>query len=384
MYSMAFESRVGAVGKDVAGERERAIALNGRLAGTGLFGDPKRALAEGQNLPWRISPDPVAVDAETVAFFEALGPHLLRFYIAVNRLYNQAIRGSQPDWVRAWLEAGKSEEVINYARMRRFRTDVALVIRPDVIPTDDGFAISELDSVPGGIGLLAALTREYAAAGSSKIVGGAEGMVDGFVATMRQMEPEKETPVVAIVVSDESEDYRGEMDWLAKAASERGIAAFTVHPRDVVFAEGSLYLPEEITEQSEPLRIDIVYRFFELFDLRNIPKIDLFLYAIRQEWVQVTPPLKHHLEEKLLFALFHHPVLAPFWREHLGKESVEFLAEVFPPTWVMDPAPLPPHAVIPGLELRNRAVTDWHELGECSQRERELVIKPSGFSPEAW
>src|SRR5690625_4973051 len=111
--------------------------------------------------------------------------------------------------------------------MRRFRTDLPLVIRPDVIPTDDGYVISELDSVPGGIGLLAALTREYAAAGASDIVGGTEGMVDGFIAAMRQLEPEQETPVVAIVVSDESNDYRGEMAWLAEAATERGLPTFT-------------------------------------------------------------------------------------------------------------------------------------------------------------
>lgn len=381
---MSIESQVKAVGKNVADERERALTVNRRLAGSRLFGDPKRELAEGQHLPWRISPDPVAIDARTVAFFEELGPHLHQFYIAANRLYNQAVRGSQPDWVRAWLETGKSEEVVNYARMRRFRADMPLVIRPDVIPTDDGYVISELDSVPGGIGLLAALTREYAAVGADDIVGGVDGMIDAFIAAMRQLEPEKENPVVAIVVSDESNDYRGEMTWLAEAASERGLPTFTVHPADVLFAEGGLFLGESVTGRSEPVRIDIVYRFFELFDLRNIPKIDLILYAIRKEWVKVTPPLKHHLEEKMLFALFHHPALTQFWRQQLGQEGVEFLAKVFPPTWVMDPTPLPPHAVIPGLEIKNRVVTDWRQLKDGSQRERELVIKPSGYSPEAW
>jgi hypothetical protein len=45
----------------------------------------------------------------------------------------------------------------------------------------------------------------------------------------------------------------------------------------------------------------------------------------------------------------------------------------------MDPAPLPPHAGIPGLEL-----TDWNQLKNLSQRERELVVKVSGFSADAW
>ena len=66
----------------------------------------------------------------------------------------------------------------------------------------------------------------------------------------------------------------------------------------------------------------MLYRFFELFDLKNIPKIDLIFYAIRKELVRVTPPLKANLEEKLLFALLHHPALAAFLAESAGRGDV--------------------------------------------------------------
>ena len=45
--------------------------------------------------------------------------------------------------------------------MNRFRNLLPGIIRPDVIPTADGMVITELDSVPGGIGLTACLTRAY-------------------------------------------------------------------------------------------------------------------------------------------------------------------------------------------------------------------------------
>ena len=48
------------------------------------------------------------------------------------------------------------------------------------------------------------------------------------------------------------------------------------------------------------------------------------------------------------------------------------------------PVPLPPHAVIPNLEVDGNAVTDWRQLGSVTQKQRELVIKPSGFSEFAW
>ena len=45
----------------------------------------------------------------------------------------------------------------------------------------------------------------------------------------------------------------------------------------------------------------------------------------------------------------------------------------------MDPAPLPPHAAIPELNL-----TDWQQLKTLSQKERDLILKVSGFSENAW
>jgi len=45
----------------------------------------------------------------------------------------------------------------------------------------------------------------------------------------------------------------------------------------------------------------------------------------------------------------------------------------------VDPAPLPPHAAFPEINL-----TDWQQLKFLSQRERELILKVSGFSPQAW
>ncbi|MFM7841051.1 MAG: hypothetical protein ACKO9T_04165, partial [Nitrospira sp.] len=50
----------------------------------------------------------------------------------------------------------------------------------------------------------------------------------------------------------------------------------------------------------------------------------------------------------------------------------------------LDPRPLPPAAVIPGLQLGGRAIADWRDLGHATQKGRRYVIKPSGFSPLAW
>ena len=130
--------------------------------------------------------------------------------------------------------------------------------------------------------------------------------------------------------------------------------------------------------------VAVVYRFFELFDLKNVPKSELIMYSAKKERVTVTPPFKPALEEKLAFALFHHPVLEPFWRRDLGEDTYAMLAPLLPHTWILDPRPVPPAAVIPGLRLGGRAVAEWRELAAASQRDRRYVVKPSGFSELAW
>ncbi len=98
----------------------------------------------------------------------------------------------------------------------------------------------------------------------------------------------------------------------------------------------------------------------------------------------VTPPYKPWMEEKLALALIHHPILEPFWEKALSSETMVCLRETIPPTWVLDPRPLPPTAVIPGLRHDNHAVSSWDFLGDMTQKERQYVLKVSGFSDLAW
>ncbi len=330
---------------------------------------------------WRIAPHPYPLSKADAAFFEALGQHLLAFYRSLNRLYGESIRGSQPPWVAAYLDQGKPESLISYARMKRLREHVPGVIRPDIIPTDEGMIITELDSVPGGMGLTGGLARAYAQVGTDpeQLIGGPDGMIEGFAA-MLQGQMTQRSGTVAIIVSEESRDYRPEMTWMASRLREAGLDAFCVDPREVRFTEEALML----TGDGRDRPVAVVYRFFELFDLKNVPKSELIMYSAKKERVTVTPPFKPALEEKLAFALFHHPVLEPFWRRDLGEDTYAMLAPLLPHTWILDPRPVPPAAVIPGLRLGGRAVAEWRELAAASQRDRRYVVKPSGFSELAW
>ncbi|MBI5378983.1 MAG: hypothetical protein HZA23_02375 [Nitrospirae bacterium] len=365
-------------------EEKEQILLTRRiregLVRNGLFSAPDR-IGTGEahrGNRFRLSPEPFGIPPELFHFLERLGDHLLRFYQALNRLYDHAHREASLAWVADYLDQGKPSPLVAYGRMKRFKAQVPLILRPDLIPTNDGMVATELDAVPGGFGLTAYLSRSYAEAGFS-IAGGSDGILKQLEAAFCELVG-RPAPTVAIVVSEESTDYRPEMRWLTAALRERGQQAALTAPEDLRFTEEDLYVEQE----GSSLRIDILYRFFELFDLPNIPKAELILYAARKGTVHLTSPVKPHLEEKLAFALFHHPALSPFWRDALGEETCELLRRLFPPTWILDPRGVPPHAVIPGLRHRGLPVRDWHALAQATQKERRYVIKPSGFSPYAW
>jgi hypothetical protein len=186
------------------------------------------------------------------------------------------------------------------------------------------------------------------------------------------------TPNIAIVVSDEAKDYLSEMQYLGSLLNNKGV--YVVHPKDMSFRDEGLF----VMNMGKWVRVDVLYRFFELFDLKNIPKSELLLYATKKGQVITTPPYKPWLEEKLSFALFSHPSLKSDWEKALGSETFTALTHLIPETWILDSRPLPPHGVIPDLEVKGNQVRDWKELFPMTQKEREMVVKPSGFSPESW
>src|SRR5437763_306556 len=220
---------------------------------------------------WLLSPDAFPIEQKFLSELEQLGHRLFVFQRACNQLYQLSVKGKQPEWVARYLDAGKPKELIEFSRRKEIREDLPRVIRPDLILTDDGYIIAEIDSVPGGIGLTGWLNQTYSTF-EKEIIGGADGMLDGFETVLPNGGD--------IVISQESATYRPEMEWLTARLKERGADLRVV-----------------AAENYEPKDGHAVYRFFELFDLPNIPKIDNLLRANAGGRVTITPPIKPFLEE---------------------------------------------------------------------------------------
>lgn len=337
---------------------------------------------------WQLSPQAWPLTAEQGRELEQIGQACFEFHQALETLYLRSAAGKNllrnkpllAPWVADYLDRGKPPELVAHARDPKNRGLFPTVLRPDLLLTEEGFALTELDSVPGGIGLTAFLNRLYGGDGDAAVLGARDAMIENFHAALAGLRPGERNPLIAILVSDEAATYRPEMQWLAEQLQRAGKRVFSMRPEDVFPLGHELFFDVE----GAPEKIDVIYRFFELFDWANVRVGKEILEAWQNGAVAIAPPMRHFQEEKLALALFHHHLLREYWTEALGGKTFKVLEKLIPKSWIMDPAPLPPGAVLAGPLVGGRPLTDWRELAGASQKERDLIIKISGFHETAW
>lgn len=344
---------------------------------------------------WRLSPEAWRLSGSELGELEAIGGACLEFHQALENLYLRSAAGKNllrnkpllAPWVAEYLDRGKPADLIAQARDPKNRGAFPTVLRPDLLVTQEGLVMTELDSVPGGIGLTAFLNRLYGGGSpeapdpaDGSVVGAGDAMLRNFHASLAALSPASRSPLIALAVSDEAGTYRPEMQWLAHQLQLQGRRVFCLRPEEIFPLGGALFFDAG----GHPEKIDVIYRFFELFDLGNIPTAHFFFEAWAAGEVAIAPPVRPFQEEKLSYALFHHHRLQDYWAENLGGGTFKLLRALIPPSWVMDPAPLPPGAILDGPRTGQRPLSDWRELANATQKERDLIIKISGYHETAW
>ncbi len=335
---------------------------------------------------WRLSPEAWPLTTAQVDELREIGDACLDYHRALETLYLRGAQGKNllrnrpllAPWATDYLDRGKPEMLVAHARDARNRGALPAVLRPDLLLTDDGWAMTELDSVPGGIGLVAFLNRLYSESGD--ILGAGDAMIRAFYAALAALRPDVRNPLVALVVSDEAATYRPEMEWLAARLQETGKRVYCLGTDDIFPLGTSLCFDVD----GNPETIDVIYRFFELFDLGNVPTARYFFEAWEAGEVAITPPMRPFQEEKLGLALFHHHLLQDYWAEALSPRSFARLRALIPSSWIVDPVELPPGAVLVGPTVGGRPLRDWRGLADASKKERELILKISGYHESAW
>ena len=335
---------------------------------------------------WKLSPEPWPLSEAQVKDLKRIGAACLSYHRALERLYVRSFtdkkilrnRDVHAKWVSEYLDRYKPQGLIEHGRHRSVKGQCPVVLRPDLLITDEGFTMTELDSVPGGVGLTAYLNEVYSEDCATLV--GSTTMPERFFAALGRLTPQNRFPLVAIVVSEEAATYRPEFLWLGEKLRSLGHDVHVVDPGQLMQMGSETYIPVD----GAPRKVDLIYRFFELFDLANVKGADGIFNGVEAGQVALTPPMKAYQEEKLGLALLHHPMLSEFWKENLPEDHHEALFRIVPKTWIMEKTDLPPTAVLHAPLVNGRPIRDWTELAEASQRERNLIIKASGFHETAW
>lgn len=315
----------------------------------------RAAIPEGglfQGKTWRFGPEPFPLAAEDVALIRELGPALLEFLKAINSLYYTT--ETKLKYVREILDTGKPEWLIALHDSMPIREIYPQLLRPDLLLTPGGLKMTEIDSIPGGIGVMDFLNKQYREKGF-KVIAGSNSIGKFFVDSN-----------IRFVFSEEACAYRPEIEWMLRNATGTN--------------SQHTFLETDLTEDAlKNLQNREIYRYFELWDDELSPSARKLLDMCAKGEVLLTPPPKAFFEEKLLLAFYWDPFLRSYWQGALSAKAKEILDQVIPFGWVMTTRKLPPHAVFPKLEVWN-----LKEIKSFSQKDRRLALKISGFSKQAW
>jgi hypothetical protein len=302
---------------------------------------------------WHFSPEPLALGRKLVTELEKLGHRLYVFQRAVNEIYHRSVSGSLPPWIASYLDAGKPQGVVDCGRSRPLRDVLPRVIRPGLILTDEGFTINELSHSPGGIGLMAWRNERYSAFEPGwEVIGGPGGVIDGF----QQVFPGDAGKDI-LISRRQSSACLAEMGWLAARLRERGADWAVAAAEDYV-----------------PCGRD-VYRCYDIFDLENVPSAEAIFRGAEAGAFELSPPHKAFFEEDMWAGLLWMAPLREVWKQALRSRQFETLQAHFPYSWIVDPTPLPRHAVLPKL-----GVNSWEKVKGLPVEDRRLTLKPGGFS----
>ena len=302
---------------------------------------------------WLFSPEPFFLSKKQSLEIQSLGKTLFSFQGACEKIYFQSVKETLPFWISRLLDGGKPNWLLETGKKNSSKF---LLLRPDLLLTKEGFVMTELDSVPGGMGITAYLMKQFSSAGFDLGIS-----PQAIQYGMHSFLPKGGE----IWISQEAGEYKKEMEWLIQEMNH-------LFPDSLCFV---------LNAESASIKNSLaVYRFFELFDWESVPEIQKLAELSSSGKIKMPLPLKAFWEEKLWFALFSCPQLQKIWKENLRVNHLSRLQKIIPFSWLLaDFNPSSPWAVLPKLETQS-----WQEVAEFGRSKRHLVLKRSGFHPEAW
>jgi hypothetical protein len=308
------------------------------LAGEYNFYTARREeYATNEKLSFRVSPTPLELTKKENDEITTMGGAVVEFVNATHELYNTN------EQVRNLLNTGKPEE------LTQTKNPEYLFVRPDLIATENGLKICEIETSPFGLALSSLLNTGYIQAGFETLAD--ENLLEDSIKSRTVSEG-------SIVYSNKTKAYKGQLEYLA----------------DKLFSSSNRKWKSEHIDQHQANGVGL-YRAFYLSEYMNDPKVNsLINYQLDKQ--NTKPSITPHLEEKAIMALLWDRRFEDFYKKQLGEANFNKLRSSIPKTWIVGQE----QYFSEGLP---KEVNDTMQLVSGLRKDRELVIKPSGFNPKA-
>lgn len=306
------------------------------LAGGRRFYSARRAEYGTEDLlPFRVSPTPLFISSEQRAEINKIGVDIVDFVATSDALYKES------DEVRHLLNRGKPEIFCDSYRPTNY-----LFVRPDLIVTDSGFTVCEVETSPFGLGLAHLLNTGYQQAGFETIVEST---------TLPDYVRRETSSAGEILYSRKTAAYSGQLTYLADSVFGREWTARSVDNHDP-------------TNQ--------LYRAFYLSEYMEDPQIRALLDDMADEDKNLLPSLTPHIEEKAVLALLWDRRWEGYYRRNLGEASYQHLRTVIPPSWIVGEE----EHFAPGMP---QGIQHSVDLATLAKSKRAFVLKTSGFHTQS-
>ena len=281
-------------------------------------------------IPFRVSKNPFLLPHELKEEIMNLGIILYSYFNAVISLYNT------DNTVKQILDNGKQKCFIGNIPQYLF-------LRPDLIITEQGLKICELETSIFGLGLADILNRSYIDSGYETLV-----QKDDLKDYIQSVIPKEGI----IAYSQRVKSFRGQLDYLA----------------DHVFSGNNSAWKSRIIDANFNY-VGNVYRAFYSSDGITEPEVNNLLNSNSNFIPSLTP----QFEEKAILSFIWDKRYCEFFKKELGEDKYEYLRKIIPPTFIVGQEEYFENG-LPGN------VVNLMEIKELPKGQRQFVIKKSSDS----
>ncbi len=286
---------------------------------------------QDDTINFRVSPTPFKLTKEQKEQIENIGKAICDYMDCCIELYRT------DEHIHMILDKGKPQELKNAKDVKY------LFLRPDLILTDNGFSICEIETSPFGLGLAEVLNSTYGNQGYETII--QQHQLKNYIQSQIKHNG-------TIAYSEKVKAFKGQLEFMAT---------------NIFSGNGNVWNAQKIG--ADTIEEKEIYRAFylnEQFFDKNVATL------LKQKHIY-TPTSTPQFEEKALLSFIWNKRYAELLRSRLGESTFCLLRTVIPKTWIVGEEKYLDDGIL--KEQENSL-----SLVNLSKNNRKFVLKQSGFS----